>query len=50
MVEKPVTDKEPIMWDLLLQVMLGNEHGDRKISLTWWAFCVSSRRGLQANL
>jgi very-short-patch-repair endonuclease len=41
MVKKPVTDKKPIMWDLLLQVMLGNEHGDRKVSLTWWAFCIS---------
>lgn len=39
MVEKPVKDKEPIMWDLPLPVVPGNGYGGRKLSLTWWAFC-----------
>lgn len=50
MAEKPVKDKEPIMWALPLPVISGNGYGSRKTSLTWWAFCVSSRRALPVNL
>lgn len=41
MVANPVENKQPIIWGLSLQVILGNWYGGRKLSPMWWAFCVS---------
>ena len=39
MVANPVENKQPIIWGLSLQVILGNWYGGRKPSPMWWAFC-----------
>ena len=49
MAKRPVTIKKPIMWDLSLLAISGNGYGDRKVSLTWWAFCLPRRLPIQSK-